>query len=113
MSNIGQLKREGVADRVTWSFGSDALPLRSEREVQAAREYARVAMKGNAEIVADAVRYDHERTAELVERLIELDRAPSTDDATFRAAFKAAIAEHIHVIAARPAAQCEANGWPT
>ena len=43
MSNIEQLKAQGEAARVTWAFGDDALPLRSDDPTSIAAGDARQA----------------------------------------------------------------------
>lgn len=36
MSNIEQLRQEGIAARVTWDFGAEALPMRGAEEIRVA-----------------------------------------------------------------------------
>ena len=41
MSNIDQLRREGQAARLTWDFGAETLPLRSDDPISVAAERVR------------------------------------------------------------------------
>ena len=122
MSNIEQLRAEGIADRALWHFGPDTLPLRSDDptsisadEVRVAAEatrYARAALRGEPDTLADAIGWNEDRTAALVERLQQIDSSPMTSDAGFRDAYRRLLADLIEATAWAHALRCEENGWP-
>jgi len=122
MSNIEQLKAQGEAARVTWAFGDDALPLRSDdptsiaagdaRQADERVRYARAAIAGDADTLGDALRWNEDRTIALVERLALLDKSPSMTGDEFRVAYRLLLSDLIHAAAAGHADACERNGWP-
>ena len=122
MSNLEQLKQEGLAARLTWHFGPDALPLRSDdptsiaaddtRQAEERIRYARAAIAGEPDTLADALRWNEDRTIAMVERLAVLDKAPSMTDEQFRAAFRLLLSDRINESAEAHARQCAENGWP-
>ena len=122
MSNIEQLKAQGEAARVTWAFGDDALPLRSDgptsiaaddvRQAEERTRYARAAIAGEPDTLADAIGWNEDRTAALVNRLAVLDRSPSMTGDEFRVAFRLLLSDLIHAAANGHALRCEENGWP-
>lgn len=122
MSNINALARQGLADRVTWNFGPDTLPLRGDdptgiaadpvRVAAEATRYARAALRGDPDTLADAIGWNEDRTAALVERLQQIDSSPMTSDAGFRDAYRRLLADLIEATAWAHALRCEENGWP-
>ena len=122
MSNINALARQGLADRVTWNFGPNTLPLRGDdptgiaadpvRVAAEATRYARAALRGDPDTLADAIGWNEDRTAALVNRLAVLDRSPSMTGDEFRVAFRLLLSDLIHAAANGHALRCEENGWP-
>jgi hypothetical protein len=122
MSNIEQLKAQGEAARVTWAFGDDALPLRSDgptsiaaddvRQAEERTRYARAAIAGEPDTLADALRWNEDRTIAMVERLAVLDKSPSMTGDEFRVGFRLLLSDVIHKSAEAHAKQRAENGWP-
>ena len=108
MSNIEQLRQEGIAARVTWDFGAEALPMRGAEEIR----YACAALRGDADTLGDALRFNEDRTIRMVERLAQLDSSPSMSGDEFRVAYRLLLSDLIHAAAAGHARQCAENGWP-
>ena len=120
--NIDQLKAQGLAQRVVWSFGPDTLPLRGDdptgiaadpvRAAAEATRYARAALRGDADTLGDALRFNEDRTIRMVARLAQLDSSPSMSGDEFRVAYRLLLSDLIHAAAAGHADACERNGWP-
>ncbi len=122
MSNIERLRDEELAARLTWQFGDDALPLRSNdptslaadavRQADERIHYARAALRGDADTLGDALRFNEDRTIRMVARLAQLDSSPSMSGDEFRVAYRLLLSDLIHAAAAGHADACERNGWP-
>ena len=109
--NIEQLSREGLADRLTWNFGSETLPLAPIHKVmKEAARYAKEAKAGMADTLHDALTWNEDKTIKMVERLQQIDSSPCTSDAGFRDAFRRLMADLIERAAMEHAVRCDENG---
>jgi len=111
MSNLDNLSREGLSDRLTWNFGSEQLPLAPIHKVmREANRYAKEAKTGMADTLHDALSWNEDKTIAMVERLQQIDSSPSTSDAGFRDAFRRLMADLIERAAMEHAVRCDENG---